>query len=141
MRTIGRVLIKFAPMRWVIRTLAPLLLAIPAMAHPVPFSYLDFQLNGSSIDISLTIHIYDLVHDLQVNPMERLLDAAFLAQRDSAIRTLLTPRLEMAADGHRLQPEWLEPEILQDRQSVRFHLRNAVSATPGVISLSTVMFP
>ena len=131
-------------MRSIIRALiliVTLLPAVPVTAHPVPFSYLDVQLNGSSIDVSLTIHIYDLAHDLQVTPMERLLDSGFLAQRDSAIRTLLTPRLEIAADAHRLQPEWLQPEILEDRQSVRFHLRHAVSAAPGVVSLSTVMFP
>src|SRR5262245_31508768 len=89
-----RVLLKSAAMRWMrgICVIAVVLLALPAMAHPVPFSYLDVQLQRSSIDVSLTVHIYDLAHDLQITPMERLLDAGFLATQDEAIRRLLTPR-------------------------------------------------
>src|SRR5215468_1799140 len=131
-------------MRWTTRGIcvfAAMLLALPAAAHPVPFSYLDLHLDRSSIDVSLTVHIYDLAHDLQVTPMERLLDAGFLASQDTAIRALLIPRLQIEGDGRSLSPEWLQPEILPERQSIRFHLRYAVPATPGVVSVSTVMFP
>jgi hydrogenase/urease accessory protein HupE len=115
-------------------------LALAASAHPVPFSYLDVQLQASSVDIALTIHIYDLAHDLQVTPMERLLEPAFLKEREAAIRQLLTPRFEVDADRRRLTFEWLDPEILTDRQSVRFHLHYG-GAAPGGVSLSTLMFP
>jgi len=131
-------------MRWTTRgvcVLAAIFLALPAAAHPVPFSYLDLHLDRSSVDASLTVHIYDLAHDLQVAPMERLLDAGFLAAQDTAIRALLIPRLQIAGDGRSLSGEWLQPEILPERQSIRFHLRYAVPATPGVVSVSTVMFP
>ena len=115
--------------------------ALAAGAHPVPFSYLDVQLQASSIDVALTIHIYDLAHDLQVTPMERLLDPAFLKERESAIRQLLTPRLDLEADGRHLVSEWLPPEILQERQSIRFHMRYSATAGPGKVAVSTVMFP
>src|SRR5262245_45880738 len=130
-------------MRWMrgLCVLAAVLSALPAMAHPVPFSYLDVQLQRSSVDVLLTVHIYDLAHDLQITPMERLLDAGFLATQESAIRRLLTPRLQLSADGRSLVAEWLQPEILQERQSIRFPLRYAVTAAPGSVSLSTVMFP
>jgi hydrogenase/urease accessory protein HupE len=131
-------------MRWTNRgiyVLAAIFLALPAAAHPVPFSYLDLHLDRSSVDASLTVHIYDLAHDLQVTPMERLLDAGFLAAQDTAIRALLIPRLQIAGDGRPLSGDWLQPEILPERQSIRFHLRYAVPATPGVVSVSTVMFP
>jgi len=131
-------------MRWTTRgiyVLAAIFLALPAAAHPVPFSYLDLHLDRSSVDASLTVHIYDLAHDLQVTPMERLLDAGFLAAQDTAIRALLIPRLQIAGDGRPLSGDWLQPEILPERQSIRFHLRYAVPATPGVVSVSTVMFP
>src|SRR5262249_44963698 len=111
-----------------------------AVAHPVPFSYLDVQLQTSSIDIALTVHIYDLAHDLQVTPMERLLESSFLKERESAIRQLLTPRFELDGDGRSLIFEWMEPEILTERQSVRFHLHSA-SASPGRVSVSALMFP
>src|SRR5579871_3153442 len=109
--------------------------------HPVPFSYLDVQLHNASIDLTLTVHIYDLAHDLQVAPMERLLGAAFLEEHASAIQQVLGPRLALQADGQQLSPVWRQPEIIADRQSVRFHLEYALKMPPGTISVSTVMFP
>lgn len=126
--------------RWVFIIVCILAFAFAADAHPVPFSYIDVQLHGRSIDLSLTIHIYDLAHDLQISPGERLLDARVVDEEDGDIRRLLGPRLALEADGHVLNPEWLKPEILQDRQSVRFHLRYS-SPVPGMVAISAVMFP
>jgi len=120
--------------------IASLLLAAPAMAHPVPFSYLDIQLQPGIIEGSLTVHIYDLAHDLQITPMEQLLDSGFVSEREAAIHNLLTPRFGLAADGHSLSPEWLQWEILKERQSVRFHFRYSNVAAPGVVSISAKMF-
>jgi hydrogenase/urease accessory protein HupE len=89
----------------------------------------------------MTVHIYDLAHDLQVEPMERLLNAGYVMEHERAIRDLLGPRLRLLAEGHELQPEWLQSEIIEDRQSVRFHLRYPTAAAPGMISLSALMFP
>jgi hydrogenase/urease accessory protein HupE len=121
--------------------LALVLLAIPASAHPVPFSFLDIQLQRSAVDISLTVHIYDVAHDLDVTPMERLLDPAILAQRTDAIRTLLRPRFQLMADGQPLVFDWSKPEILAEKQSIRFRSHHPVSAMPGMISLTAEMFP
>ena len=93
------------------------------------------------MDVFMTVHIYDLAHDLQVEPMERLLNAGYVMEHERAIRDLLGPRLRLLAEGHELQPEWLESEIIEDRQSVRFHLRYPTAAAPGMISLSALMFP
>src|SRR5262245_16941995 len=103
-------------------TITLVALAIPAFAHPVPFSYLDLQVQSDKIEVSLTIHIYDVAHDLGVSPMERLLDRDFLKQCETAIHTILAPRMEFTADGDRLMPEWGESEILTDRQSIRFRI-------------------
>src|SRR6516162_3475357 len=92
-----------------------LVFALAADAHPVPFSYVDVQLHGTSIDLTLTIHIFDLAHDLQVTPMERLLDPAFLKEREGAIRQLLSPRFTLEADGRSLVPEWQQVEPIEDR--------------------------
>src|SRR5881396_2990251 len=136
--------LKFLPMQRLWRAsilITTLAFAFPAAAHPVPFSYLDLQLQPGSIDVGLTVHIYDLAHDLQVSPMERLLEPAYLAERESAIRALFSPRLELRADGRLQAPQWLRHEILEERQSVRFHLRYPTASIPGVISVLTVMFP
>ncbi|HLH30791.1 MAG TPA: HupE/UreJ family protein [Terriglobia bacterium] len=119
-----------------------ILLFVPAAdAHPVPFSYIDVQLQGGSIDVALTAHVYDLAHDLQVTPMERLLDAGFLKERESEIHQLFGPRLKLEADGHSLTPSWSEPEIIADRQSVRFHLKYPVIGPPGTVSVTAALFP
>jgi hydrogenase/urease accessory protein HupE len=118
-----------------------ILFALPAVAHPVPFSYLDVQLRPGSIDVALTAHIYDLAHDLQITPMERLLEPDFLAERESAIQAMLAPRFAITTDDRPVSLEWSQPEILKERQSVRFHLRQSMSGTPGVVSISAKMFP
>ena len=112
-----------------------------AFAHPVPFSYLDVQLQKSSLDVTLVVHMFDLAHDLQIAPPERLLEPAVVAEREDAIRSLITLRLEIDGDGRRLPPEWSAPEILRDRQSLRLHLRYPVTAAPGMVAVNTVMFP
>src|ERR1051326_4192964 len=131
-------------MRWcwgVSIGLAALFLAVPATAHPVPFSYLDVLLPPASLEVTLTVHIYDLAHDLQVSPMERLLEPAFLEQHEAAIRALLSPRLELTAEGRPIAAEWLGHDIIEERQSVRFHLHYSAPRGPGVLTVSTVMFP
>jgi len=118
-----------------------LAMATPAAAHPVPFSYLDIQLQPTAVDVSLVAHIFDLAHDLQIAPPERLLDPALVAERGKAMQLMLAPRLELFADGRVLTADWTSTEILQDRQSVRFHVRYAVTSPPGTIAVNTVMFP
>ena len=91
-----------------------LLLAAPAVAHPVPFSYLDVLLQPGMIEGSLTVHIYDLAHDLQITPMERLLDSNFVTEQETAIHNLLTPRFGVATDGHeRILDK--QPKIMHER--------------------------
>jgi hydrogenase/urease accessory protein HupE len=131
-------------MKWLVPGLVfalALALAIPATAHPVPFSYLDVQLQTGALELSLVAHIYDLAHDLGISPIERLLEPGVVAERANAIRSLLAPRLEISVDGQPLKIEWSEPEILQDRQSLRLRFRYPVSTAPGTIAVNTVMFP
>ena len=129
--------------RAVYAVLVPCLLALaaPATAHPVPFSFLDVQLHPSAIDVSLVAHDFDLGHDLNISPSDQLLDPTLVEQREKAMQAMLAPRLELAADGRVLTPEWGPTEILRDRQSLRFHLRYPVSSTPGTIAVTTTMFP
>jgi hydrogenase/urease accessory protein HupE len=119
------------------------LLACPraAFAHPVPFSYLDVQLESSAVEVSLVAHIFDLAHDLQINSSDQLLDASVVSARESAMKAMLTPRLRLAVDGHAISGEWSDVEILRERQSLRFHIRFPVTSPPGVVAVDTVMFP
>jgi hydrogenase/urease accessory protein HupE len=127
--------------RWFPVGVIMLAFALSADAHPVPFSYVDVQLHDALIDLTITIHIFDLAHDLQVTPMERLLDPAFLKGREEAIRQLLSPRFTLEEDGRSLAPEWQQAEPIEDRQSVRLHLHYRVGSVPGRVSFSSAMFP
>src|SRR5882724_11636273 len=131
-------------MKWLVRALVfcgAFALAIPAVAHPVPFSYLDLQLQPNAIEVSLVAHIYDLAHDLGISPIERLLEPGFVAERAAAIRSLVVPRLQISIDGRPLKIEWSDPEILQDRQSLKLRFRYPISSAPGTVAVNTVMFP
>jgi hydrogenase/urease accessory protein HupE len=121
--------------------IAVLAIARSAAAHPVPFSYLDIQLQPSAVEVSLVAHIFDLAHDLQISPAELLLDATLVGQREKAMQSMLGPRLELSIDGHVVTPEWGATEVLRDRQSLRFHLRYPAASAPGTIAVTTVMFP
>jgi len=117
-----------------------LAIARGASAHPVPFSFLDLQRTASGIEASLILHDFDLAHDLGITPPERLHDPSFLAERAASIRALLTARLQIFGDGKALTPEWGDPEVLVDRQAVRFQLRFP-GAAPGIIGISAAIFP
>jgi hydrogenase/urease accessory protein HupE len=117
-------------------------LAQPAAAHPVPFTYVDVRLDRTALDITLVAHIYDIAHDLGIQPIERLLEPAVLQAQGAAITAMLGARLELAADG-RLLPDgsWSAPEPLPDRQSIRLRARYEASRVPGVVTVSAMMFP
>jgi len=112
-----------------------------AAAHPVPFSYVDLRVGREAIDGTLVAHIFDVGHDLNVDPADRLLDASFLAQRANAIVALLSPRLVVSADGKPLAASWSGVEPVADRQSIRLQFRCALSAPAGTVTISTAMFP
>jgi hydrogenase/urease accessory protein HupE len=107
----------------------------------VPFSYLDLHVDRTAIDGTLVVHIFDLGHDLAVDPPERLLDPQLLAARAAAVIALVAPRLTVAADGRPLAAAWSGVEPIADRQSVRLHVRYALAAPAGTVTVSTVMFP
>jgi hydrogenase/urease accessory protein HupE len=132
-------------MAWIVR-LSILVLTLglgrPAAAHPVPFSYLDVKLQPGSVAVTLVVHIYDVAHDLGIMPMERLLEADVVSARESLIRALLLPRLNLEIDGRTAEPEWLRPpEILADRQSLKLYLRYPTTSQAGMVAVDTLMFP
>src|SRR4029078_7199173 len=102
---------------------ALLLVAAPAWAHPVPFSYLDLHLDAKagqpSIAGSLTVHVFDAAHELSIDPAERLLDADVAATRGAALQALMTQRLAIAGDGAPLAIRWGPLDVLRDKQSLR----------------------
>lgn len=128
--------------RCVLFALVCLAFAARAQAHPVPFSFLDVRIGADGIDVVLVAHIFDVAHDLNVDPPERLLEAAYLASRTGDILALLPPRLSLAADGRLLDASWA-PEIapLVDRQSLQLRAHYALARRPGRLTIVAKMFP
>jgi hydrogenase/urease accessory protein HupE len=109
--------------------------------HPVPFSYVDLRLQAGVIEGSVIVHIFDAAHDLNIQPAERLLDPAFVAERASAARNLLAARLDISADGRALRPQWAPPELLADRKALRLPVRYALAGRPGTLRILAGLFP
>ena len=87
------------------------------------------------------MHIYDLAHELNVEPIERLLDPAVVSAHSEAIVRILSPRLEMAADGRMLPATWSAAEVFADRQSVRLGVRFSLDRPPGSVAVAASLFP
>lgn len=112
-----------------------------AAAHPVPFSYLDLRLQANVIEGTLVAHIFDLAHDLNIEPAERLLDPAVAAQQSAAIARLFAGRLTVTANGVTLTPQWSVAQIVPDRQSLRVALRLPMTGRAGTVAVAAIMFP
>jgi len=121
--------------------LALLAVARPASAHPIPFSYLDLRLKGEEIEGTLIAHIYDVAHELNIQPIERLLDPAVVSSFSGSIVTILSNRIKIAADGRALTAVWSAPEVVADRQSVRLRVRFTLDRAPGTVAVAASLFP
>jgi hydrogenase/urease accessory protein HupE len=118
-----------------------LALARPVWGHPIPFSYLDLRLQSTTVEGSLIVHDFDVAHELNVQPPERLLDPALVGQHADAIIKMIRARLEVAADGRVLAPRWSAPEVVAERQSVRLRFDVELERPPGAIALKASLFP
>jgi hydrogenase/urease accessory protein HupE len=112
-----------------------------AAAHPVPFSYVDLRLQPAAIEGTVVAHIFDLAHDLNIEPAERLLDPAVAAAQSAAIARLFGARLTVAANGAALTPQWSAAEVVADRQSLKLAVRYPLTGPAGTMSITAVMFP
>jgi hypothetical protein len=108
---------------------------VPASAHPAPFSYLDVRMAGGSLNITVVAHSFDLAHDLAIEPVQQLLDPAFVTSRSRSLASLLQSRFQLQADG---RPVACEPseriEILEERLSLKFRFSCSASGI-GVVGL------
>ena len=127
----------FAVLLLSVSTLVPL-----AAAHPVPFSYLDIRIQPGAIELTLVAHMFDVAHELGIDPPDRVLEPSVLAEQGDAVLALLQKRLQFAAGGEALSNgAWSAAEPLPDRQSIRWHARYLITGAPGSLSVTAVLFP
>ena len=96
---------KLRALRTVVVAAIMLVSASSAAAHPAPFSYLDIAFRGGNLEGSLTVHVIDIAHELNVTPPESVLDQEFLTRNRQRILDLLTPRISLSTDRP-LKIEW-----------------------------------
>src|ERR1700736_1736561 len=73
--------------------------AASALAHPVPFSYLDVCIEPGTLELTLVAHMFDVAHELGVDPPDRLLDPSLLGPQANPLVALLRSRLQITAGG------------------------------------------
>ena len=116
-------------------------LAPRALAHPVPFSYLDIRIESGAVELTLVAHMYDVAHELGLDP-NQVLEPSVLVPQSDAVLALLRSRLRIAVGGRELsEGTWSGAEALPDRQSIRWHARYLTSATPGSVTVTATLFP
>ncbi len=113
-----------------------------ADAHPTPFSYIDLRLSPAALDIVIIAHIFDVGHDLNVDPGDRLLEPAVLADRAAAATALVRERLRLSLDGRAIAAcTWSAPDALPERQSLRWSVHCPWDRLPGRLSIDAWLFP
>jgi hydrogenase/urease accessory protein HupE len=122
-----------AAMFWIIASVQP------AHAHPAPFSYLDVLFNDQGIEGSLVVHMIDVAHDLNIVPVDRLLDDGYVQSQRQRIFDLVSPRLLFRA-GNVLTPRWQGVEVLRDDTALRLRYR-IHGAAPGALTVDANLFP
>ena len=128
-------------MRAALLAIAVLLCSAIGWAHPVPFSYADLHLAGGAIDAAIVLHVYDVAHDLRVEPAERLLDLRTAEGQRAALEALLRARMQLAADDRQLTPVFGAIDVLPERSSLRVQVRWPLDRSPGRLTVTAVLFP
>jgi hypothetical protein len=119
--------------------LLALLLAAPAGAHPVPFSYLDLRLGGQGLSGTLTVHQYDLAHEFALPDATMAQDARFLESRRPSIEALFEGRTHLSGTQP-LRLAWTGIAPLPERDAVRLTFR-VPGPVGGKLTYSGGLFP
>lgn len=114
--------------------------AMPADAHPAPFSYLDLSITASGLSGSLVIHDLDAAHDLGVADADSLLDATTAARHRDALVALLTPRLALVLDRAPASITWGAIDVVPERQSLKLSF-TASQRRPSHVGIHAYLFP
>ena len=125
-------------LRWLALLLA-MLIAAPASAHPVPFSYLDLNLQGQALTGTLTVHQYDLAHEYGFPDPTMAEDARFLDEHRTDIAALFDRRLHLAA-GQPLRLAWTGIRPMPERNAIQLTFR-ASGPIGGKLTYSGSLFP
>jgi len=115
--------------------------ALPAAAHPAPFSYLDLHPRQDRIEGRLTVHAIDLAHELGIEQPQTLLDQGVLDGQYTAINDILRDRFSVSPEGGAPLPVRfvsMEPAAHDDAIRLAFV---AEGAPPAALAIDANLFP
>lgn len=120
--------------------LLALLLAVPAHAHPAPFSYLDVDVQENGGRGLLTVHMVDVAYELGMEDPDELATRPLTAAELTRIQSVLAERLVLQSGGAALFPQWSGIEAAAQNDALRF----AFALPPlegGSLTLGAELFP
>jgi hydrogenase/urease accessory protein HupE len=118
-----------------------LAVALPASAHPAPFSYLDVRLSASEVAGTLVLHDFDVAHELGLSVPDALLDPATLQRHAGSITSLVESRLRMTADGRDVRWEITGVRALPERTAIEVAYRVPLTSPVGHLTIRAALFP
>ena len=124
--------------RWLLALLA-LLLAVPAAAHPVPFSYLDLEIHDDAVTGRVRAHLVDLAPVLGIADPQELLDGHVQAAAEEGIQRYLASRIAFENGGF-ARAEWGPIQVVDDNEALQLEFRIA-GAPEGALTIDTNLFP
>lgn len=125
-------------LRW-IAVFLTFAVAAPASAHPVPFSYLDVEVQDAAIEGRIRAHLVDLAPVLGLADPRDLLDPAVRAAHRARIERYLASRLAIEEDGFR-RAEWGEIAVVDESEALQLEFR-IPGPPPGALLIDTALFP
>lgn len=119
--------------------LLALLLAVPASAHPVPFSYLDLEVGDDQVTGRVRVHLVDLAPVLGLVDPQDLLRPEIRAAHRLRIERYLATRIAFGR-GAFARAEWGEMAVVDENEALQ--LEFAIPGRPeGGLSIDTHLFP
>jgi hydrogenase/urease accessory protein HupE len=114
-------------------------LAVPAGAHPVPFSYLDLEVHDGEVDGRVRVHLVDLAPVLGIDDPRELLRPEVRNPRLAEIERYIAGRIAFEHGGFG-RAEWGAASIVDEEQALELAFR--IPGPPaGALTLDTNLFP
>ncbi len=129
-----------------LRTLMAVLLvfvsvAMPALAHDTPFSYVDLHLSSTGVEATLEAPAADFAHYLPKVEPDMLLTNTGAEANKTLMFALLKERFHLSADDNLLTMELRGVTTAKERKNVRFDLAFAWKGLPKTLTVQSRLFP
>ncbi len=117
--------------------------AVPALAHPAPFSFVDVRLEARAVEVRVVLHVFDVAHELDIDSPERLLAPATLIRHRERLVAIIAERLQIRVDGLvRPFDVWSDARPLSGRRSIELDASFDLDVeSPGIITVTADLFP